>query len=115
MPTQCAAISFGVGTAGADATGFGNVTGVSYFTVGPFRPANKAFLECLLLQGRTGSYSSFDGGRSAIRLMSLACKSQWEAWQKQCVADRGTDSGPNGCTVRAARLLAQTALKLLGK
>jgi hypothetical protein len=80
-----------------------------------FAPANKAFLECLLFQGRTGSYSSFDGGRSAIRLMSLACKSQWEAWQKQCVADRGTDSGPNGCTVRAARLLAQTALKLLGK
>jgi hypothetical protein len=77
-------------------------------------PANKAFLECLLFQGRTGSYSSFDGGKSAIRLMGLACKSQWDAWQKQCVADGGTDTGPNGCTVQAG-VLAQTALKLLGK
>jgi hypothetical protein len=74
----------------------------------------KAFTDCLLSQGQNGSYTSFDGGRSAIRLMGQACKAQWDAWQDQCIAKGGTDGGPGGCTMQAG-LLAQTALKLLGK
>src|SRR5262245_56067396 len=77
-------------------------------------PITKAFGECLVTQGRTGPYTSSDGGKSAIILMTLVCKTQWEAWHKQCVAEGGTDGGPNGCTMRAGRM-AQLALKLVGK
>ena len=78
------------------------------------RPITEAFIECLLSQGQNGSYTSFDGGKSAIKLMGEACKSQWDAWQDQCIAQGGTDGGPNGCTMQAG-VLAQSALKLLGK
>jgi hypothetical protein len=77
-------------------------------------PATLAFQDCLLSQGRDGAYTSLDGGKSAIRLMGIACRSQWDTWQKECIANGGTDAGPNGCTVQAG-ILAQVALKLLGK
>jgi len=76
-------------------------------------PVTKAFAECLSSQAQSGSYSSFDGGTSAINLMG-ACKAQWDAWEDQCIADGGTDGGPGGCTMQAG-LLAQAAIKLVGK
>jgi hypothetical protein len=77
-------------------------------------PVTTAFTECLLSQGRNGSYTSFDGGMSAIRLMGVACKAQWDAWQDECIAQGGTDGGPGGCTMQAG-IMAQAALKMLGK
>jgi hypothetical protein len=29
-------------------------------------------------------YTSRDGGKSAIMLMGIACKSEWDAWFKEC-------------------------------
>jgi hypothetical protein len=29
-------------------------------------------------------YTSRDGGKSAIMLMGIACKSEWDAWLKEC-------------------------------
>jgi hypothetical protein len=63
---------------------------------------------------KTGNYTSKDGGKSALMLMGDACKPQWDAWQKECIAEGGTDAGPNGCTVEAG-LLAQSTLLLLNK
>ena len=76
--------------------------------------ATKAFADCLLLQGRDGAYTSFDGGKSAIRLMGEACKAEWNAWEDQCIANGGADGGFNGCTAQAL-IQAQLALKMLGK
>ena len=80
-------------------------------------PANKAFVECLLAQGRVGSYATsgpaFDGGKSVIMLMGQ-CKAQWDAWQNECIARGFTDGGPGGCTSKAY-LVAFSVLKSLGK
>jgi hypothetical protein len=70
----------------------------------------KAFTDCLLSRAQNGSYTSFDGGKSAMLLMGQ-CTAQWNAWQDKCMADGDTDGG---CTLKAA-MLAQSALKLLGK
>jgi hypothetical protein len=37
-------------------------------------PIAKAFTDCLLSQGQNGSYTSVDGGKSAMRLMGESCK-----------------------------------------
>ena len=63
----------------------------------------KAFVDCLISQAQSGSYTSYDGGMSAIKLMGQ-CRAQWDAWQDQCIADGGTDGGVGGCTMQAGML-----------
>lgn len=80
-------------------------------------PANKAFIECLLAEGRNGSYATSgpasDGGKSTLMLMGQ-CKAQWDAWHDECIASGFTDGGPGGCTMKAY-LVATAVLKSLGK
>jgi hypothetical protein len=72
---------------------------------------DEAFFDCLLSKGKDGSYTSSDGGASAVRLMGIACQAQWKKWHDQCMARGDTDSN---CTLTAGGI-AQTALKLLDK
>jgi hypothetical protein len=83
-------------------------------TVSQTTPVKLAFRDCLISNGKTGEFTSKDGGKSAILLMGRACKLQWDAWLKECVADGGTEAGPGGCTMQSG-VLAQSTLLLLGK
>src|ERR1700687_3255847 len=83
-------------------------------TVSQTTPVKLAFRDCLISNGKTGDYTSKDGGKSMLSLMGIACKSEWHAWQQECIAEGGTDGGPNGCTMQAG-ILAQSTLLLLGK
>jgi hypothetical protein len=83
-------------------------------TVSQTTPIKLAFRDCLISNGKTGDFTSKDGGKSAIMLMGRACKLQWDAWLKECVADGGTEAGPGGCTMQSG-VLAQSTLLLLGK
>jgi hypothetical protein len=74
--------------------------------------ATKAFSDCLLSRGRTGSYTSSDG-MSANRLID-DCEAQFDTWHTECIAYGGTEDGAHNCTMRAA-FMARNALKLLGK
>lgn len=73
-------------------------------------PVTKAFTDCLLSQAQKGSYTSSDGGRSAVLLMG-ECDAEWKAWHDQCMASGDTDGD---CTLKAGTL-AQSTLLLLGK
>jgi hypothetical protein len=64
----------------------------------------------LLSKAMTGSYTSADGGLSAMHLM-VDCDAKWKPWHDQCLADGESDGD---CTV-AAGILAPAALKLEGK
>lgn len=72
--------------------------------------AGDAISECIASESNTGNYSSFDGGKSAMRMMTGACLQQFKNWTDSCVAT-GQDRGD--CNVKAT-LLAQTALKMSG-
>jgi hypothetical protein len=73
-------------------------------------PATQAFVDCLLAQAQNGSYTSFDGGKSALQLIGRY-KAQWNAFEDGCIAAGDTDSN---CTLKSG-LLAQSALKQVGK
>lgn len=73
---------------------------------------DRQFDRCLLREGKNGSYSSFDGGKSAVILFFVACKNEYLAYCK--AHPEWPDAGPNNCKVYAA-IQAQMALKLLDK
>jgi hypothetical protein len=73
-------------------------------------PLTKAFANCMVSKAKTGSYTSSDSGKSAMRLM-VDCDAQWTPWQNQCMADGETDGD---CAIQAAAL-AQSALMMMGK
>jgi hypothetical protein len=79
--------------------------------------ATKAYGDCLIAEGKKGSYASsgtaFEGGKSVLLLIAK-CQPQWDSWTRECVAQGGSEGGPNGCTMQSY-LLAHGALKLLGK
>ncbi|MGA3242386.1 MAG: hypothetical protein ABSG03_39575 [Bryobacteraceae bacterium] len=79
----------------------------------PKSPVKVAYGHCLNSHAKEGPYNSFDGGKSALTLMA-ACKSQWEAWVNECIAEGGTDGGEGGCTMQSG-ILAQLSIKLVGK
>ena len=72
----------------------------------------RQFERCLLRESKNGSYSSFDGGKSAVILFAVACKKEFLAYCK--AHPEWPDAGPNNCKVYAA-ILAQMTLKLLDK
>ena len=71
---------------------------------------DEAYGDCLLKHGQTGGYISADGGKSAIRLLAQ-CRPEWNKWVADCIRNGGEDGD---CTFRSG-LLAQAALKLLGR
>ncbi|MGB6686834.1 MAG: PH domain-containing protein [Terracidiphilus sp.] len=70
----------------------------------------KALTDCLVSSAQNGQYSSFDGGKSATKLLA-DCPDQWKEYIDACM--RSGDADGN-CTLKSA-ILAQTALKLLNK
>jgi uncharacterized protein len=97
---------------------YGRYVEIGYQTAAPQAPAapassgnvNKDFTDCLLAKAKDGQFSSFDGGKSAMRLLG-ECPDQWKAYVDACMRSGDTDGN---CTLRSGAL-AQVALKLLGK
>lgn len=75
-----------------------------------YGPRQRALAECLQEQARIGSYSSSDGGQSALRMIG-ACRKTTEGYMDGC-ASQGNDE--SACNVSAAAM-AQAALKLRGR
>jgi hypothetical protein len=71
---------------------------------------NEAFMVCVFSKAENGPYSSFDDGKSAIRILG-ECHDQWNAYVDACIKSGDTDGS---CTAKSA-ILAQGALKLLNK
>jgi hypothetical protein len=70
----------------------------------------EAFAACLKSHAQgDGIYAWFDGGDSATRLVTVACKIQWATWRDDCLTLGGTDGGWGGCTMQAS-MLAQFML-----
>jgi len=67
--------------------------------------------KCLLEKAKSGSYSSNDGGKSALLLME-ACHAEWDAWMESCLKSK--DSTEGGCNMTFGNL-AMAAIKLNGK
>jgi hypothetical protein len=72
--------------------------------------ADQDFTDCLLSKAKEGQYSSFDGGKSAMRLLG-ECPKQWKAYVDACMS---MEDAEGDCTLKSG-LLAQSALKLLNK
>ena len=90
--------------------GLGLWAGHAHSQVRVDKSLDQAYGQCLLEHGQTGSYISADGGKSALRLMSQ-CQTDWNKWVTDCIHNGGEDGD---CTYRSG-LLAQAALKLLGR
>jgi hypothetical protein len=111
MPGLDSRAANGGGSLASRPCGDAAVSAPSVQAQGGSSSVTKAFNDCLLSQAQNGSYTSSDGGVSAIRLMGQ-CEAQWNAWQDQCIAAGGDTDGD--CTLKAA-MLAQSALKMRGK
>ena len=68
----------------------------------------RTYINCILTNANTGDYSSFDGGKSAMRLMAQ-CLEEWKAYEKACHQSGSQDFQCNAGSVA----IAQTALKQL--
>jgi len=66
---------------------------------------NKDFTDCMLSKAKDGQYSSFDCGKSAMRLL-VDCPNQWDVYVEACVKSGDTEGR---CTLKSG-VLAQTAL-----
>lgn len=73
-------------------------------------PVDKNFSQCLYLAAQRPSYSSLDGGISAVKMLTNDCPSAYGAWEQSCEAS----STLRDCTTKAA-VIAQMALKMHGK
>jgi hypothetical protein len=72
---------------------------------------DKRFVECLLPKAQSGEYSSFDGGKSARRLLEEGCGTEYLAYTDRCIASGYSE---DNCVTRAA-IIAQSAIKQFGK
>jgi hypothetical protein len=73
--------------------------------------AEKAYVACVDDQAQHGGpYSSFDGGKSALRMMA-ACKESWDAYLDDCISSGLPEQN---CTLSSG-LIPQLALKLYGR
>jgi hypothetical protein len=70
----------------------------------------RTYANCLLGEAKNGDYSSFDGGKSALRLMAQ-CLKEWEAYENACHQSGRLDFQCNA----ASAAMAQVTLKQLGK
>lgn len=71
---------------------------------------NAALNACIQSKSKQGSYSSRDGGRSALSLMEFCDVETW-AWAEQCRASEGSS---DTCTLKLTNLI-QAILKSQGK
>jgi hypothetical protein len=73
--------------------------------------ADKVFAQCLSEHARSDDLTSYDGGKSALRLLG-GCRREFNIWYNRCtIQDGGTDGD---CTLKAG-VFAQSVLKLSGK
>lgn len=72
---------------------------------------NRQLTECLLPVAQYGDYSSYDGGKSAGKLVNEECLSESEAWMASCQRNGDTQ---DGCFEKVL-ILAQAAIKSFGK
>jgi hypothetical protein len=72
---------------------------------------NRQLVQCILPKAQYSQYSSFDGGRSAEKLLDEDCPNESFAWEEKCEAD-GQSS--KDCFLKQM-ILAQAALKSFGK
>ncbi|WP_066922837.1 hypothetical protein [Methylobacterium sp. CCH5-D2] len=73
--------------------------------------AERPKLQCMITRAGNGSYSSYDGGKSALAIM-MACPNDYAAWVAYCET-----SGPNEdgrCDVALATMV-QVMLKQAGR
>ncbi len=68
---------------------------------------------CLLPEAQYGQYSSFDGGRSALKLLEK-CGSEVAAFLEECEKTNGQPDADKTCLTTAA-IAAQVAIKSFGK
>lgn len=73
-------------------------------------PVDKNLSDCLFTAAQQPSYSSFDGGISAVKMLTNDCPAAYGAWEQACEAS----STLRDCTTKGA-IIAQMALKMRGK
>jgi hypothetical protein len=73
---------------------------------------DKEFTHCIVSNAQYGSYSSYDGGKSAEALLEKECPFEYVEWVNSCEKDSGDDE--KMCIVKAA-ILAQVTLKKFNK
>jgi len=82
-----------------------------------FSRLGQVFRDCLVAEGRSGSYSTaapaFEGAKSVTGLLGH-CKAQWNDWQIECLANGGPSGDLGGCVGRAYRT-AYEVLQTFGK
>lgn len=71
---------------------------------------NRALSNCLQEQAKRGSYSSLDGGRSAVAILKV-CPSHVSKWVDSCIAG----GEPEDSCLQKMLILGQATLKLVGK
>ena len=73
---------------------------------------DKALTYCLMPKAQYGQYSSYDGGKSAVSLLTEGCPAEMAAWIEQCEKDSGEDE--KTCGVKAL-VISQAAIKKFNK
>lgn len=73
-------------------------------------PVDKNLSDCLFSAAQQPSYSSFDGGISAVKMLTNDCVASYGAWEQACEVS----STLRDCTTKGA-IIAQMALKMRGK
>jgi hypothetical protein len=76
------------------------------------RDVNVALSECLLPKAQYGQYSSYDGGKSAVSLLTRECPTEAAAWIADCQKKTGADEQTCGANALVA---AQAAIKSFNK
>jgi hypothetical protein len=80
----------------------------------PFDDANRELSQCLMPEAQYGRYSSFDGGKSAEKLLEEKCTTQYLAFVESCEGNDGSEDQKKKRIVLAA-IAAQGAIKQFGK
>lgn len=75
------------------------------------KEATRKLSYCLLPAAQYGHYSSYDGGKSALKMLTDECQNEFIIWSENCEA-QGTPS--KDCNMQAA-ILAQFAIKSFQK
>jgi hypothetical protein len=78
-----------------------------------FDEANRELSECIMPEAQYGRYSSFDGGKSAEKLIEEKCTTQYLAFLETCKGSGDTEKEKT-CS-RTALIAAQMAIKQWGK
>ena len=73
---------------------------------------NKALTHCLLPKAQYGQYSSYDGGKGALALLTEGCPDEMVAYVKNC--ENNSRASEQVCEANAL-IIAQAAIKSFNK